>query len=188
MFLSPFTVSLACDAGVIVVYLQRAEIFGGTPWFTITFSRDYTSEMVDVVRDLCCCVRGACSSSCTLMIFALQRLLLLYLDMQQLVSSIHKYAAMCRFTPPLLRNESVGRNSYWCTLSSSLCTHQVAVYTTTAAVRSTSSVLRMYHMQFVMAVPCCFVHVSTCHTSHVHRTLWYTRYIIPQNNIVYCSY
>ena len=65
MFLSPFTVSLGCDAAVIVVYLQRAENFGGTPWFSIVSGRDYTTEMVDVVRDFCCCVRSACPCSCT---------------------------------------------------------------------------------------------------------------------------
>lgn len=70
MFVSPFTVSLGCDAAVIVVYLQRAENFGGTPWFAIAFGQDYTSEMVDVVRDLCLsmlllCTGCACSSVCT---------------------------------------------------------------------------------------------------------------------------
>lgn len=60
MFVSPFTVSLACDAAVIVVYLEDAEKFGGTPWFAIEFGKDYTSEMVDIVSDLCCYVQGAC--------------------------------------------------------------------------------------------------------------------------------
>lgn len=50
MFVSPFTVSLGCDAAIIVVYLQRSDGYGGTPWFTISEGRDYTSEMVDVVR------------------------------------------------------------------------------------------------------------------------------------------
>lgn len=49
MFVSPFAVSLGCDAAVIVVYLQRAHSFGGTPWFTIEVGLDYATEMVDMV-------------------------------------------------------------------------------------------------------------------------------------------
>lgn len=57
MFVSPFTVSLGCDAAIIVVYWQRADKFGGTPWFGIIEGNNYTKEMVDVVRFqkyLCC--------------------------------------------------------------------------------------------------------------------------------------
>lgn len=50
MFVSPFTVSLGCDAAIIVVYWQSAAKFGGTAWFAIIEGQDYAEEMVDVVR------------------------------------------------------------------------------------------------------------------------------------------
>lgn len=58
MFVSPFTVSLGCDAAIIVVYWQLAVKFGGTVWFGIIEGQGYTEEMVDVVRfqKYPCCV------------------------------------------------------------------------------------------------------------------------------------
>lgn len=50
MFVSPFTVSLGCDAAIIVVYWQRPDMFGGTPWFGLAEGHGYADEMVDVVR------------------------------------------------------------------------------------------------------------------------------------------
>lgn len=52
MFVSPFTVSLGCDAAILVIYLQQADSFGGTPWFAILDGLDFSSEMVDVVRGI----------------------------------------------------------------------------------------------------------------------------------------
>lgn len=101
MFLSPFTVSLACDAGVIVVYLQRAENFGGTPWFSISLGRDYASEMVDVVRALCCCVRDACPSWCSYDSSAMWHGNYCYLDYYE---QVQQYSTLAS------RNEAIGRN------------------------------------------------------------------------------
>lgn len=49
MFVSPFTLSLGCDAAIIVIYLQGPMLFGGTSWFSILPDRIYSSEIVDIV-------------------------------------------------------------------------------------------------------------------------------------------
>lgn len=51
MFVSPFTVSVSCDAAIIVVYLQRTDEFGGSSWFGIEEGRSFATEVVDLVRD-----------------------------------------------------------------------------------------------------------------------------------------
>ncbi|CAM9727285.1 unnamed protein product [Ectocarpus sp. 4 AP-2014] len=49
MFVSPFTVSISCDAAIIVIYLQRSPEFGGTPWFVVEDGHGFATEAVDVV-------------------------------------------------------------------------------------------------------------------------------------------
>lgn len=49
MFVSPFTVSVSCDAAIIVIYLQRAGEFGGSPWFMIADGHGFTTQLVDLV-------------------------------------------------------------------------------------------------------------------------------------------
>lgn len=51
MFVSPFTVSISCDVAIVVIYLQRAGEFGGSPWFAIIEGHVFTTEMVDVVSE-----------------------------------------------------------------------------------------------------------------------------------------
>lgn len=49
MFVSPFTVSISCDAAIVVVYLQRASEFGGSAWFVIEDGHGFDTELVDLV-------------------------------------------------------------------------------------------------------------------------------------------
>lgn len=49
MFVSPFTVSVSCDAAIIVVYLQRARDFGGSAWLVIEDGHGFAAELVDLV-------------------------------------------------------------------------------------------------------------------------------------------
>eukprot|EP00752_Nemacystus_decipiens_P014268 g12689.t1 len=49
MFVSPFTVSVSCDAAIIVIYLQRTGEFGGSSWFGIEDGHGFTTEVVDLV-------------------------------------------------------------------------------------------------------------------------------------------
>eukprot|EP00903_Cladosiphon_okamuranus_P006349 g6219.t1 len=49
MFVSPFTVSVSCDAAIIVIYLQRTGEFGGSSWFGIEAGHGFTTEVVDLV-------------------------------------------------------------------------------------------------------------------------------------------
>lgn len=49
MFVSPFTVSVSCDAAIIVIYLQRTDEFGGSSWFGIEEGHGFTTEVVDLV-------------------------------------------------------------------------------------------------------------------------------------------
>lgn len=49
MFVSPFTVSIVCDAAIIVLFLQRPKEFGGSPWFGILDGSGFSEELVDVV-------------------------------------------------------------------------------------------------------------------------------------------
>lgn len=49
MFVSPFTVSVSCDAVIIVIYLQRTGEFGGSSWFGIEAGHGFATEVVDLV-------------------------------------------------------------------------------------------------------------------------------------------
>ncbi|CAM9982152.1 unnamed protein product, partial [Ectocarpus fasciculatus] len=49
MFVSPFTVSISCDAAIVVIYLQRSGEFGGSPWFVVEDGHGFATELVDVV-------------------------------------------------------------------------------------------------------------------------------------------
>ena len=52
MFVSPFTVSVSCDAAIIFIYLQRTGEFGGSSWLGIEAGHSFTTEVVDLVSTL----------------------------------------------------------------------------------------------------------------------------------------